>query len=199
MEENIIIRKAVVEDAPLLAAAVIMAIGGDDVALQYCGEKHVAILTEIARSKATQYSWQNALIAEVNGQAVGAIIGYDGGQLEQLRSHTLGIIKIYTGNAPVMPDETKAGEYYLDTLAVKPKFRGYGIAKRLIWAFCNKAFAQGYKHVDLLVDYDNPLAERIYTSIGFTYIDTRHFLGIPMKHMQLTKEANKLEKSPQQT
>ena len=197
MKENIIIRKAVVEDAPLLAAAVTMAIGGDGVALQYCGEEHITILTEIARSEATQYSWQNALIAEVNGQAAGAIIGYDGGQLEQLRSHTLGIIKTHTGSAPAMPDETKVGEYYLDTLAVIPEYRGHGIAKRLIKAFCDKAFAQGYKHVDLLVDYDNPLAERIYTSIGFTYVDTRLFLGIPMKHLQLTEEANELGKSPQ--
>ncbi len=185
MKSDIIIRKGCTEDAQLLANAVTMAIGGEDAAVLYCGNDHATILTEIAHAERTQYSWQNALIAEVDGIAAGAIIGYDGAQLEELRSNTLSIIKKHTGDAPIMPDETETGEYYLDTLAVLSQFRGRGIASLLIKAFCSQAFAQGHKHIGLLVDYNNPHAEHLYTSLGFTYTDTRTFLGAPMKHLQL--------------
>ena len=77
--KNIIVREARREDAATIAQAVAMAIG-DEVALRaYCGDDYIAVLTEMAAREATQYSWQNGLIAEVDGLVVGAVVGYDGG------------------------------------------------------------------------------------------------------------------------
>ena len=88
------------------------------------------------------------------------------------------------GRVPTIADETEAGEYYLDSIAVLPEFRGQGVASALINAFCDKAFAQGHNRVGLIVDFDNPNAEKLYTSLGFERVGTRIFFGHKMWHLQ---------------
>jgi methylated-DNA-[protein]-cysteine S-methyltransferase len=51
-------------------------------------------------------------------------------------------------------------------------------------AFCDKAFAEGHKRVGLIVDFENPDAERLYTSLGFRRIGTRPFFTHQMWHLQ---------------
>jgi predicted GNAT family acetyltransferase len=54
----------------------------------------------------------------------------------------------------------------------------------LIDAFCKRALAQGHKRVGLIVDFDNPTAERLYTSQGFKRIGERLFFEHKMWHLQ---------------
>ena len=183
-EKRVIVRNATREDAEAIAQAVAMAIG-DELALHnYCGEKYLAVLTEIARHKATQYSWQNALIAEVDGIVAGAIVGYDGALLKRLRDGTLNVLHKCTGHIPIIVDETEAGEYYLDSVAVFPDFRGIGVGRSLISSFCDMAYAEGHKCVGLIVDYNNPEAESLYTSLGFKRVGTKPFFNHMMWHLQ---------------
>lgn len=180
-------RSASIEDAPVIARAVAMAIG-DEVALRhYCGEDYLSVLTDIARSASTQYSWQNAIIAECEGRAAGAVVGYDGARLEELRAGTLAIIRERTGRVPAIADETEAGEYYLDSVAVVPEFRGCGVGVALISALCEKAFVEGAKRVGLIVDTANPNAEKLYISQGFECVGERVFFGHQMHHLQKTR------------
>lgn len=181
---KITIRAAQPEDAHIIALTIAMAIG-DEVALRnYCGEHYLDVLTEIALTEATQYSWQNALIAEYNGVVAGAVVGYDGANLEALRSGTLAIVDRLTGRRPNVVDETSAEEYYLDSVAVLPEFRGNGIGLHLVNAFCEKAFSEGAQRVGLIVDIENPAAERLYTSLGFECVGKRDFFGHQMHHLQ---------------
>jgi DNA-3-methyladenine glycosylase I len=83
-----------------------------------------------------------------------------------------------------MEPETSAGEFYLDSLAVFPPFRGNGVARSLILALSEKAFAYGHKNVGLLVDFENPNAEILYRSVGFVRKEEKIFLGHKMWHMQ---------------
>lgn len=182
--KTIIVRKAVREDAAVIAEAVAMAIGDERALRNYCGEEYMAVLTEIARHEATQYSWQYALIAEVDGAAAGAIVGYDGTMLHTLREGTFATLRNCIGRTPTIVDETSAGEYYLDSVAVLPQFRGMGIGRALVSAFCDNAFAQGHSCVGLIVDYENPDAERLYTSLGFRRVGTRPFFNHQMWHLQ---------------
>ena len=87
------IRQAQKEDAFTIALAVAMAIGDEETLRNYCGDDYLKVLTEIASTKETQYSWQNALIAECDGKAAGAIVGYDGAMLEKLRNGTFEILQ----------------------------------------------------------------------------------------------------------
>ena len=182
--KTIIVRKAVREDAAVIAEAVAMAIGDERALRNYCGEEYMAVLTEIARHEATQYSWQYALIAEVDGAAAGAIVGYDGAMLHTLREGTFATLRNCIGRTPTIVDETSAGEYYLDSVAVLHQFRGMGIGRALVSAFCDSAFAQGHRCVGLIVDHENPDAERLYTSLGFRRVGTRPFFNHQMRHLQ---------------
>ena len=185
MNKKIInIRPAVKSDAPLIAKAVAIAIGDENALKSYCGEDYIAVLTEIAMHNKSQYSYNNALIAETESNVTGVIIGYDGAELHSLRENTYNIINSHLGHTPSIPDETAAGEFYIDTLAVFPEYRKQGVGKSLIMAICEKAFSDRHDRVGLIVDFDNPKAESLYASIGFTKAGTKIFLGHKMWHMQ---------------
>ena len=181
---QIIIRPACIEDAAAIARTVAEAIG-DEVALNnYCGKDYLSVLTEISQAEGTQYSWQHAIVAQCDDKVVGAVVGYDGALLEQLREGTFAVLRQLISRTPKLANETEAGEYYLDSIAVMPEYQGVGIGSALIDAFCKRALAQGHKQVGLIVDFDNPTAERLYTSQGFKRIGERLFFEHKMWHLQ---------------
>ena len=180
---NITIREATIDDAKLIASVVGNAIG-EELVREFIGVNWLDVLTEVARLDTSQYSYRNALIAEVDGVAVGAVVGYDGALLNLLRAQTLGIIHRYNPAFVFSEDETEVGEYYLDSLYVKDQYRKIGIATCLITAFCDRAFSKGHTRVGLIVDFDNPTAERLYSSLGFERVKKRTFLGHQMWHLQ---------------
>lgn len=184
MDREIVIRPAVSADAATIAEVIAMAIGDEAGLRNYCGEEYMAVLTEVARREATQYSWQNALVAELNGVVAGAVVGYDGAQLYTLREGTFATINEFVERTQTIVDETSAGEYYLDSVGVLPQYRGMGVGRALVSAFCDKAFAEGHQRVGLIVDFENPDAERLYTSLGFVRIGTRPFFTHQMWHLQ---------------
>ena len=182
---KITIRSARVEDAATIARAVAMAMGDKEALRAYCGDDYMAVLTQIAATKGTQYSWQYALVAEVDGTAAGAVVGYDGDDLQSLREGTFAIVRQLTGRVPNIANETEGGEYYLDSVGVLPEFRGLNVGRTLVREFCNKVFATQHNCVGLIVDSNNPQAEKLYTSLGFERVGTRLFFGHRMWHLQL--------------
>lgn len=181
---RIIVRAARREDADVIARVVAMAIGDEQALRAYCGDDYLAVLTEVARREATQYSWQYAFVAEVAGEVAGAIVGYDGARLGELREGTFAVLRERVGRVPQIADETEAGEYYLDSVGVLPKFRGHGVGGALIAAFCENAYAEGHACVGLIVDNDNPQAENLYSALGFERVGRRIFFGHQMWHLQ---------------
>lgn len=175
---KIIVREAVRDDAALIAQVVCMAVGYDTSHPIY------PVFLTLAQSEHTQYSYRNTLIGEVDGCAAGALVGYDGAMLNELRKPIFPLLEQHLGTVPNIEDETEAGEFYLDSLGVLQKFRGRGVGQALITAYCDKAFAQGFERVGLIVDYDNSEAERLYLSLGFERVGSRPFLGHQMWHLQ---------------
>ena len=181
---EIVVREATREDADIIARAVAMAIGDREALCDYCGEDYLSVLTEVAAEDVSQYSWRCAYVAELNGVVAGAIVGYDGAMLAQLREGTFDVLRKRIGCVPQIADETEVGEYYLDSVGVLPEFRGLGVGRELIAVFCEKVFAKGYDCVGLIVDYDNAQAEKLYFSLGFRRVGTRQFFGHHMWHLQ---------------
>ncbi len=179
---SITIRQATINDAELIAYTVGTAIGEESVK-EHLGTNWLNILTEISQLDISQYSYHNTIIAEIDGTPAGAVVAYDGARLNELRTQTLSVIHQYNPNFTFSEDETEAGEYYLDSLCVLPQYRKQGVATYLIKALCNKVFAEGHIRVGLIVDFDNPNAEQLYTSLGFKRIKTRIFLGHQMWHL----------------
>lgn len=181
--ERIRIRAATAADAPVIARVLGMAFG-EDSARRYGGEDYLTIFEELARTEGTQYSYRQALVAEVDGMPAGMVVGYDGARLHELRERTFALLRSYTGSTPTMEDETQAGEFYLDSIGVLPEFRRCGIGGRLLAAMRDKAFAEGYERVGLLVDVENPDAERLYFALGFEEVGSKTFFGHRMRHLQ---------------
>lgn len=182
--EHITIRPATPDDAQVVGAAVVMALG-NQLARQYFGDDCFAIARRLAEASDTQYSWRNAMVAELHGKVVAAVVGYDGATLHSLRDATLCRITQYTGIIPSFTeDETSAGEFYIDSLAVVPEFRSMGIGRRLLEAFCYRAFEMGHHTVGLLVSDSHPAARQLYECVGFKAVGRRPFLDEIMTHMQ---------------
>ena len=179
---NIKIRKATINDIRLIAYAVGNAIG-EAVMPMFCGTDWMNTIAEVASLETSQYSYRNALIAEVEGSPAGVIVAYDGARLEELRSETMRIIRKYKPDFTISEDETEHGEYYIDSLCVLPQYRKMGIATKLIAAIHEKALAEGHAQLGLIVDFDNPTAERLYTKLGFHRVGTRIFAGHKMWHL----------------
>ena len=174
---------AVASDAPLIAQAVAMAMG-EDSAAKLCGAEFMSVLEQVAAAEGTQYSYRNALVAEVDGVAAGAIIAYDGALLESLRAGTVSVVSNLYPGVLLPDDETQAGEFYIDSLGVLPQFRGYGIGKRLLMAILGKGLVLGCGKVGPIVDFENSGASSLYSECGFQPVGEKSFYGHKMHHMQ---------------
>lgn len=141
----------------------------------------------------SQYSWRNTLVAVddeaadvdlASAPVAGAIVGYDGADLHRLRRRFQEAALADLGmDYSVMDDETCAGEFYIDSLAVFEDYRGRGIATMLLRAMI--AHAASLKlPAALLVDKGNPRAEKLYRSIGFAYCDDSVWGGHEMRHLR---------------
>lgn len=182
---DIKIRPAVASDAPLIAQTVAMAMG-EDSAAKLCGAEFMSVLELVAAAEGTQYSYRNALVAEVDGVAAGAVVGYDGALLEPLREGTVSVVSKLNPGVLLPDDETQAGEFYIDSLGVLPQFRGCGIGKRLLMAMVGKGLVLGAGKVGLMVDFKNSEASSLYSGCGFQPVGEKNFYGHKMHHLQCT-------------
>ncbi|SDD74344.1 Ribosomal protein S18 acetylase RimI [Mucilaginibacter pineti] len=180
------IRQATPSDARHLALLIVLAMG--DLAAKFINSNDTAeaihVFEKFAGLQANQYSYQNALVYEDETGICGMITAYDGATLDDLRKPFLQYIKLTYGTAIHPEDETQPGEYYIDCLGVYPHQQGKGIGKKLIAALCQKAAAEGYTIVGLLVSKENNGAEKLYAGLGFSIVQEKELLGHSYYHMQ---------------
>ncbi len=163
------IRQAMPEDASFIARHVLEALHWGMYELPLSAEQETAWreLTELCRRDDVLYSHRYAQIAEWDGQPIGLLIRYPGADYRRLRSNTFPRLSAFRGTDPeTMADETTAGEYYIDSLAVAPSHRGRGVAEMLLRTALTEAADRGLM-ATLLVDPDNPPALRLYGRVGF--------------------------------
>lgn len=155
------IRKAKEEDAEFVAWTVLTALD--------MGTSDLKKATEVCLDNYGLYSWNNALIAEDNGRAIGCIISYPGDKYLPFREYTWP--KLWTDIDPGLmkntPQETMPGEYYLDSMAIIPECRGHDTGKKLMLAAIANGKELGYDTFALIVDVDKPHLRDYYTQLGF--------------------------------
>lgn len=143
------------------------------------------VMTMLVKRDDSQYSYKNTFVALHESEVVGIVVAYDGAKLKTLRNVFLQFaLQYFNRDHSKMQDETQQGELYVDSLAVKPQFRGRGIATKLLQATIKKAHEQNIPAVGLLVDKGNPLAEKLYHKVGFRYVNDSEWGGHGMKHLQ---------------
>lgn len=133
----------------------------------------------------TLYSWRHTRILRHEGKLAGGLISYDGATHEEGRRNTW-----------VMPDgrllssgevpETTTGEYYLDSLAIVPEFRGHGLWRLLFDDAVGIARRNDFHRVALICDEDYPWLGQLYASYGFVPEETFQYFGTICRKMSLT-------------
>ncbi|MCP1996906.1 GNAT family N-acetyltransferase [Flavobacterium sp. HSC-61S13] len=181
-----IIRAAKIEDHDIVPEMMLQAM--EDIVFSFIGksdiEEAIQFLTHFFRSENNQYSYQNTFVAVDEHEDIwGSITCYDGGKLEELRKPVLEHISSRYGLELHPENETQAGELYLDTLAVAPSAQGKGIGSSLLQHIIQYAREQQYKQVGLLVDFENPNAQKLYERVGFKAKETLTFMGGEYYHM----------------
>ncbi len=141
-------------------------------------------MREICAREDTLYSWKNTLVACVGkdgadgyGAAdeggagmtvVGSLTSYDGADYPAIRELTFGLAREKFGwEPPMMDDETSAGEWYMDSLAVHPAFRGKGLAQLLFRETFEVAEALGFTRASLIALASAEHLVAFYSSLGF--------------------------------
>jgi len=114
------------------------------------------------------YSLENCIVAEVDGEPAGCIVSYDGKDYAALRKRTFDILYEECGlDLRDNPMETVPGEYYLDCMAIKGKFRRMGIGHILMNAAIEKGKGLGIRRFTLLVAKPHGNLESYYSELGF--------------------------------
>lgn len=185
------------EQAESIASLIMMAMN-HECCQNFAGPQHTLadfhrMMTTLVRREDSQYSYRNAWVAlddktkDDKPVVAGVIVGYDGADLRRLRKAFLQAAKKYLDqDFSGMDDETQAGEYYIDSLAVDTRYRHQGLATLLLRKLIDQ---KGRKQpVGLLVDKGNPSAERLYRRLGFEYVNDTTWGGHEMRHLQTTKK-----------
>lgn len=180
------IRKAMRGDASEIACLMMMAM--NKIVYKLLGHEDEVMAIDFLKgfivSSNNQYSHENIWVYDKNGIIAGMINIYDGGDLHELRRPVLEYLGQDSENLLNIDDETAAGEFYIDTLAVSPEYRGQGIAQGILEFAIDKYVYQDNNILGLLVDVDNPKAHALYTRLGFISKGYKALLGERLEHLQ---------------
>ena len=169
----------------------------------------VDVFRDICAREDTLYSYTRTRIACVDGRSAGALISYPGEDNVALRTFTWSLLDGDSSSAAAasnpetssqesgdcdssadlfadVDEECEAGEYYLDSLAVHPDFRGRlfeydGVQEKLghilLLDGIHRGQALGYTRTSLIVDVDRPRLQHYYSQLGFRPVRDILFFG----------------------
>ena len=183
------IRKATPQDADSVAPLMFQAM--EDIVYKLIGKEEaheaVSFLKKLFIQTDNQYSYQNTIVYEEEGQVVGSLVFYDGKNLHKLRRPVLEYAQKYSHSSIAIEDETRQGETYLDTLSVSPHHQGKGIGLKLLQFFIHHTLDNQLPPATLLVDEKNPKAEILYQRVGFRFKNHQDLAGGRYKRMVYEK------------
>ena len=163
------IRRATIEDVAYIAEGIYHAFLLEDEALY---NQWIEILKDVCAQEDTHYSYRNTWIAELDEERAGMMIAVDGEHYREHRDKMYpqlkGLFDVAFGKGwDEMEDEAKAGEFYIDSLAVSLPYRNQGVTA-LIEKAKEMAKEKGISVVTLAVEPENR-AKKLYEKLGFAY------------------------------
>jgi len=181
------IRKANSKDAAAIAPLLLLAM--EEIFYDFIGNNSYEIatsfLTELIQQKENQYSYQNCWVVEFENKITGVACVYDGADLSALQNPIAKMIKS-TFNHDFNPEkETQAGEIYIDCVGINSNFQGRGIGSKLFQFLVDEYVKNQQKNLGLLVDLENPKAQKLYERLGFEVMGEKQLTGRTFNHMQI--------------
>jgi ribosomal protein S18 acetylase RimI-like enzyme len=129
------------------------------------GENPLSIARERFADPQSVFGWTNALVAEMEGQIVGAVTTYE---MPENDDEIDMIKREFPSFFPVFELFGEAeGDWFIDSLAVYPANRGIGIGGQLVDKSLDKGRAEKFGQVSLVVEDTNVSALNMYHKRGF--------------------------------
>lgn len=183
------IRQAKKEDAKAIAPLLLVVLKDMELpVLERVTETEIlAVLEQGIQDEHYRYSYRHAIVAEVDGEVAGVLVGYPGSKEDEIDLPLAQIaenLKITLGGPLFAEKETFAGEWYLDTFVTNEKYRGQGIGTQLIEALPAFVKQSGEHVVGLSCDQGNPKARKLYDRLGFVKTGEVVLSGHRYDHMQ---------------
>ncbi|MCT4613936.1 MAG: GNAT family N-acetyltransferase [Marinifilaceae bacterium] len=187
MDNAINIRKAQSKDSKNIACLLLSAM--EDIIYDFIGEsaydKAINFLEHFIKLENNQYSYQNCWVMSIDEEIIAAINIYNGAELKKLRRPIENYLKNELNQIFDMEEETKEGEFYIDSLGVRPDKQGQGYARILLQKIIQIYSDKSPYCLGLLVEKRKAHAKKLYLSMGFKYQKDLLLAGIEMEHLQL--------------
>lgn len=183
---DIIIRNAVIEDCPFLARCVMAAMGLTDLNEPCVDDLRYKTIKELCEMEHSLYCWYYFRVAvdKETGKATGCLLSYDGKRYARARDLSFRYAEEKTGLTLGDSDmETCKGEYYLDSLAVLPEYRGNSIGHLLINDAIRIGAENRHSRFTLIAEKDSSALRNYYRQAGFTEEEEIIFCNHPYIRM----------------
>jgi len=174
-----VLRPAVSADAAFLAWGLDEA--ADGLFTTLLGRRSGGVLTRLAAQPTHAFSFEHAVVAEVDGVATGFCQGFPsgtpGGTSELVRAAGLGALRLAAITTLARPlfaalDRHDEGEWYLQAIAVRPAARSTGVGRALFSDAVDRAARAGCRTLTLDVDVTNVRARSLYERLGLQVVAT---------------------------
>lgn len=172
MKLNPPLRPGAISDAPILAELVNYA--GEGMPLYLWGKmaEQGESAWDIGRRRAAReegsFSYRNAVMIDHDGEAAGCLIGYE------IPDEPVPIGDMPPMFVPLQQLENLApATWYVNVLAVRPRFRGLGLGTRLLDVADEIGRARGMRGMSIIVADTNTDARRLYERCGYGLVATR--------------------------
>ncbi len=167
--------KATIDDC--LAIAELAQIAGDNMPGHFWQESRLPGQTleqagaVRARNETANFSWRNTLLARVDGEIAGMLLGY---RLPAAADNDEDPADFPEFVSPIIELEQCAPEsYYINMLAAYPRFRGRGIGSALLAQADRLALDAGCELISIGVFATNTGALRLYRRFGYELLESR--------------------------
>lgn len=122
-----------------------------------------------ARREEGSFSYRNAVIAEIDGEVAGALVGYPLHEAPEPIDPQMPAMFV-----PLQELENLApGTWYVNVLATYPAFRRRGVASHLLGLAEAQAAGAGSRGLSIIVADTNVAARRLYEGRGYKAVDDR--------------------------
>ncbi len=129
----------------------------------------------IVSSEDDMFSYNNIRVLETDGKIAAMACCFEAFERSpeqmELIPEQFRVFKELTSTIP--------GEFYLDSIAVLPEFRGHKFGQAMLEDCVEKAGKQGYSSVYLIAFAENVPGVRMYEKNGFKKVETRMSNGHP--------------------